>query len=489
MRITPDRDEWEPITNLPDNWTAMRRDDLRLVHHQWAAEKKILRDPLKIEKLKNRLGTEWAIETGIIERLYVLERGVTVSLIELGLEALHQLHAQGKVPQNAVRLIEDQREALEFVFEFVKQERELTLSYVKEMHQLLTRHQDTSEGVDQFGAKVEVSLLKGTWKVLSNNPTLSNGRIHEYCPADFVQDEMERLAAVHAEHVQLGVNPEIAAAWLHHRFTQIHPFQDGNGRVARALATIVFLRADYLPLVVRNEQHKEIYLDALERADQEDLKPLIDLFADIQIQDLSKAMETLRELRGEGITRIASSAAERVKLKEQVTEEEARQLTQQLVAVAQTKLEEIRSELELSFRRQGVRIDASVFQNTDERATWWTFQIIQTARHHGYRADLDRLRYWVQLRLRLDQLGRTQTNVIVSFHHNATVPGLMVATAFLSTSTAEPSDDTFREEWEVTPIGDQAFTYSTSHREPETAFRSWLDQAMENALDQWQSRI
>jgi len=22
--------------------------------------------------------------------------------------------------------------------------------------------------------------------------------------------------------------PEIEAAWLHHRFTQIHPFQDGN---------------------------------------------------------------------------------------------------------------------------------------------------------------------------------------------------------------------------------------------------------------------
>ena len=33
---------------------------------------------------------------------------------------------------------------------------------------------------------------------------------------------------------------EIEATWLHHRFTQIHPFQDGNGRVARALASLVF---------------------------------------------------------------------------------------------------------------------------------------------------------------------------------------------------------------------------------------------------------
>ena len=47
----------------------------------------------------------------------------------------------------------------------------------------------------------------------------------------------------------LLARPEVEAAWLHHRFGQIHPFQDGNGRVARALATMIFLRAGFVPLV------------------------------------------------------------------------------------------------------------------------------------------------------------------------------------------------------------------------------------------------
>ena len=42
------------------------------------------------------------------------------------------------------------------------------------------------------------------------------------------------------------------AAWLHHRFVQIHPFQDGNGRIARALSTLIFVKAGWFPLVVRD---------------------------------------------------------------------------------------------------------------------------------------------------------------------------------------------------------------------------------------------
>jgi len=45
---------------------------------------------------------------------------------------------------------------------------------------------------------------------------------------------MERLLELHQSH--MSVPPEVSAAWLHHRFTQIHPFQDGNGRIARAIA-------------------------------------------------------------------------------------------------------------------------------------------------------------------------------------------------------------------------------------------------------------
>ena len=105
---------------------------------------------------------------------------------------------------------------------------------------------------------------------------------------------MDRLLAWHAAHESAGVCPEVEAAWLHHRFAQIHPFEDGNGRVARALTAAVFLRTDYLVLVIRDEEHRDPYLDAIEAADGGNLKPLVDLFADVQGADLEDAVSLLR---------------------------------------------------------------------------------------------------------------------------------------------------------------------------------------------------
>jgi Fic family protein len=82
---------------------------------------------------------------------------------------------------------------------------------------------------------------------------------------------------------------EVKAAWLHHRFTQIHPFQDGNGRVARALATLVFLREGLFPLVVRDSDRKE-YIGALETADSNNLGPLVAFFASRQREAILRAI-------------------------------------------------------------------------------------------------------------------------------------------------------------------------------------------------------
>ena len=75
---------------------------------------------------------------------------------------------------------------------------------------------------------------------------------------------------MHREHGQIA--PEIAATWLHHRCTQIHPCRDGNERVAGTLATLVFLRAGGFPLVVRATDRSE-YVGALERADDGTCNP------------------------------------------------------------------------------------------------------------------------------------------------------------------------------------------------------------------------
>ena len=114
--------------------------------------------------------------------------------------------------------------------------------------------------------------------------------------------EMERLVEFYDRYRREGVVPEVLSAWLHHRFVQIHPFHDGNGRVARALASLVFVRQGWFPLVVHRDQRID-YIDALETADRGDLVPLVGLFAAAQ----RKASSTPSGSRGKFGVRVSIS--------------------------------------------------------------------------------------------------------------------------------------------------------------------------------------
>src|SRR5260370_27792561 len=138
--------------------------------------------------------------------------------------------------------------------------RVLTKSLIHELHAILTRHQDTTAAVDQFGNRREIPLLRGKFKEQPNNPKRPDGSMHEYCPPIHVDSEVDNLLSWMSEYG--GEDPIILAASVHHHFTQIHPYQDGNGRVARALTTLILLRADLLPLVIDRDLKAE-YIKAL----------------------------------------------------------------------------------------------------------------------------------------------------------------------------------------------------------------------------------
>lgn len=63
------------------------------------------------------------------------------------------------------------------------------------------------------------------------------------------------------------------AAWMHHAFEAIHPFENGNGRVGRLLLNLHFLRQDWPPVHVLPDD-REAYLAALDAGNAGDLAPL-----------------------------------------------------------------------------------------------------------------------------------------------------------------------------------------------------------------------
>jgi Fic family protein len=62
------------------------------------------------------------------------------------------------------------------------------------------------------------------------------------------------------------LRPIELAAILHHRFVWIHPFHDGNGRVARLLMNLALTRSGYPIAVILNVDRSKYY-DTLKKAD------------------------------------------------------------------------------------------------------------------------------------------------------------------------------------------------------------------------------
>lgn len=132
-----------------------------------------------VEEFNTRLQREWSIETGIIERLYTLDEGTTRMLIEQGIDAALIAHgATEQSPEHVAALIRDHHEAVSWLFDTAAERRSLSTSFVKALHQLMTRKQSHASGVDQFGRPVQIELLHGQYKRRPNDPTRTDGLVH-----------------------------------------------------------------------------------------------------------------------------------------------------------------------------------------------------------------------------------------------------------------------------------------------------------------------
>lgn len=74
------------------------------------------------------------------------------------------------------------------------------------------------------------------------------------------------------------IHPVETAAFLHHRFAEIHPFTDGNGRVARLLSNLYLIAKGYPPVVIRTEDRGKYYR-CLRSADAGDPVPFANFIA------------------------------------------------------------------------------------------------------------------------------------------------------------------------------------------------------------------
>ena len=486
---------WQPIQDLPASWRELASDELPPLVTVWNEQAQRLRSSGEFKTFMERLQREIAIETGIIERLYTLDRGITRLLIEQGIdEALIPHGATNRSVKQVISLIQDQEAAVEGLFDFVGGQRNLSTFYIKQLHQLLTKSQGSTEAlIPSTGEIIEIPLIRGDWKQQPNNPMRSDGEIHEYCPPEQVASEMDNLVQFHDQHQQQGIPPEVEAAWLHHRFTQIHPFQDGNGRVSRCIASLVFIQAGWFPLVLTRDDRGN-YIDASERADGGDLSALVNLFSKSQKQSFIRSLGLSEQILSETRrTQVAIAAiAEKVRKNQDVTLEKRCQKVEnfanQLYEIAHRRIDEIACEIEFSLQDITREFRVFIFVPPDDgsQSHYHRYQVVETAKQLGYFANLRPYHDWMQLFLD----SRSSTIILISFHvlgHE--YRGLLACSACAyHRDNIEEGDRNIND---IQALTDSPFQFSYADEENNlmTRFRKWLEDVLFAGLEYWNQSL
>jgi Fic family protein len=86
----------------------------------------------------------------------------------------------------------------------------------------------------------------------------------------------------------------IRAAVLHTWLVHIHPFLDGNGRTARAVANLELIKGGFPPVIIRKTD-RERYYQALADSDQGNLLPFLDFFIEKVTDSLSYLEQKAKE--------------------------------------------------------------------------------------------------------------------------------------------------------------------------------------------------
>ena len=233
-----------------------------------------------------------AFDTGALEGLYSTDRGTTISVATEASGWQRAVEARGPA---ARALFEAQLGTYQNVLSATEREEPVTEAWIRALHAELCEPQATYR-VETVTGPQEHPLPKGAYKTVPNHVRLPGGRLHPYAPVDTSALEVRRLVEEMRSDLFSHAHPVRQASYAHFALVTIHPFADGNGRVARALASVYFYRSIGVPLVVFAQQRAE-YLSALEAADRGDPQSFVRFVLNRGLDATALMVESVRNRR------------------------------------------------------------------------------------------------------------------------------------------------------------------------------------------------
>lgn len=145
----------------------------------------------------------------------------------------------------------------------------LTQNFIRQLHRTLIREDYQVHYTLPDGNHSAYTIHAGQYKTRPNSVITRYGDIFTYASPEETPALMADLVDWYNEtESSKSMNPVDLAALFHYRYIRIHPFEDGNGRIARLLVNYILARHGYPMMVVRSRKKNE-YLDALHQSDLE----------------------------------------------------------------------------------------------------------------------------------------------------------------------------------------------------------------------------
>ncbi len=171
----------------------------------------------------------------------------------------------------------------------------LTQNFIRTLHRTLLREDYTVYRNLPGGVQTSYTVHAGQYKTRPNSVITRYGDRFDYASPEETPALMTDLVDWYNQAEQEGkLSPVELAALFHYRYIRIHPFEDGNGRIARLLVNYILARHGY-PMVVVRSRNKSEYLEALHAADLK-VGAAPNLGAHALLKDIGPFMKYFREL-------------------------------------------------------------------------------------------------------------------------------------------------------------------------------------------------
>lgn len=223
-------------------------------------------------RVMQKLRLDWNYHSNAIEGNR-LNYGETVAFLMEGITA------KGKPLKDHLD-IRGHNEAINFLLSIVKDTRPLSEADIRNLHKMILVEPYDVKAKTADGLPTTKRIALGEYKLLPNHVKTSTGEIHYYASPEETPAKMQELMSWYSEAVQnRAIHPVVVAALFHHKFVEIHPFDDGNGRLSRILMNLIIMQNGYAPVIIKNDDRQNYYA-LLSRADNGDEWPFVEYIAE-----------------------------------------------------------------------------------------------------------------------------------------------------------------------------------------------------------------